>query len=158
MVEKYFMHRIQRQNGSFSNKGIEVHDTKESAIRSFWGRMKTGYGADPTIDFVHCEITDANGKVVEPYNLTWNRDEEFENTFFMHHIRMEGETYTKDVDVCSSFDAARASYAAQMEYGYGNPTHPNVTMVSCQITDRTGSVMKPFDETWNKTEAEAAEE
>ena len=152
-MEKYFMHRIQLDNGSYS-KGIEVHDTKESAILSFWGRTKLAYGASPGITFMHCKITDSAGNVVQPYNLTWNADEEYENMFFMHHIRLEGATFTKDIDVCDTFNAARASYAAQMEYGYDNSKFPNVTFVSCEITDRSGSVMKPFDETWNKHEAE----
>lgn len=148
-MEKYFMHRIQLENGSYS-KGIEVHDTKESAILSFWGRVKLAYGASPEITFMHCKITDSDGNVVQPYNLTWNAGEEYDNKFFMHHIRLEGETFTKDIDVCDTFNAARAAYAAQMEYGYDNGKFPNVTLVSCEITDRSGSVMKPFDETWKK--------
>lgn len=153
MEEKYFMHRIQEENNVFS-KGIEIHNTKEAAILSFWGRMKLAYGGNPAITFMSCKITDIDGNVVAPYNLTWNADPEFENKFFMHHIRLDGTTYSKDIDVCATFDAARSAYAACMEYGYNNTRHPNVTFVSCEITDKTGSVMTPFDETWKSAEPE----
>ena len=52
-MEKYFMHRIQKENGVFS-KGIEVHDTLDAAKLSFWGRMKLAYGNKAGITFVHC--------------------------------------------------------------------------------------------------------
>ena len=151
MDQKFFMHRIQEENGAFT-KGIEVHETKENAILSFWGRMKTAFGGNPNMDFVSCKITDVNGNVVEPYNLTWNKNEEFENKFFLHHIRKNGESFVKDIDVCASFDAARSAYAAQMEYGYGNTRYPEVELVSCEITDKSGTVMYPFNETWVKPE------
>lgn len=35
-MAKYFMHRVQRENENYS-KGIEIHDTLESAILSFFG-------------------------------------------------------------------------------------------------------------------------
>ena len=152
MDEKYFLHRIQEENGTFS-KGIEIHDTKDAAVLSFWGRMKLAYGAS-AVTFMSCKITDVNGNVIDPrYNLNWNAESEYENKFFLHHIRQDGETITKDIDVCDTFDAARSAYAAHMEYGYNNSKHPNVTFVSCEITDRSGSVMQPFDETWTKQEA-----
>ncbi len=151
MEEKFFLHRIQEENGTFS-KGIEIHDAKDTAILSFWGRMKLAYGGNPAITFMSCKITDINGNVVTPYNLTWNAEEQYENKFFMHHIRLDGETFTKDIDICDTFDAARSAYAAQMEYGYNNPRHANVAFVSCEITDRSGSVMIPFDETWKPEE------
>ena len=156
MEEKFFLHRIQMENDTFS-KGIEIHDTKDAAILSFWGRMKLAYGGNPAIAFMSCKITDINGNVVTPYDLTWNAEADFDNRFFMHHIRLDGETFTKDIDICVTFDAARAAYAAQMEYGYNNPRHQSVNFVSCQITDRSGSVMVPFDETWKKQEEEPEE-
>lgn len=152
MEQKYFMHRIQETNGVFT-KGIEIHDTKDAAILSFWGRMKLAYGGSDAT-FVSCKITDINGTVITPYDLTWNATPEFANKFFMHHIRKDGDTFTKDIDVCDTFDAARAAYAAQMEYGYNNSRHANVELVSCKITDRSGSVMTPFNETWAKPEPE----
>lgn len=152
MEEKYFLHRIQAEGDSFT-KGIEVQDTLDAAILSFWGRMKMAYGAT-AVTFMSCKITDMNGNVIAPYDLTWNADPDFENKFFMHHIRLEGETYDKNIDVCADFDTARASYAACMEYGYNNPRHPDVKFVSCEITDRSGSVMIPFKETWKVYEPE----
>jgi len=157
MIEKYFLHRIQIEGGSFA-KGIEVHDSLDSAILSFWGRMKLAYGANPNITFMSCKITDGSGNTVSPYNLTWGGTDEPENRFFMHHIRLDGETFSKDIDICETFDLARSSYAACMEYGYNNTRHPNVNFVSCQITDMSGSVMLPFDETWVKPEPEPEEE
>ena len=158
MVEKFFLHRIQQDNGAFT-KGIEIHNTVESAILAFWGRMKLGYNNPnyPNLTFISCKITDGNGSVLAPYNLTWQKNPEEANTFFMHHIRLDGESWNKDIDVCADFDSARSAYAAAMEYGYNNPVHAGVTFVSCEITDRSGSVMLPFDETWNKEEPEPEE-
>ena len=157
MVEKYFLHRIQQDNGTFT-KGIEVHNTLDSAVLAFWGRMKCGYNSPnyPNLTFISCKITDGNGAVVAPYNLTWVKGET-DGTYFMHHIYLDGETFTKDIDICADFDAARTAYAAQMEYGYNNPRHPDVSFVSCEITDRNGDVMFPFCETWNKPEPEPNE-
>ena len=143
------MHRIQLENGIFS-KGIEVHDDLDAAVLSFWGRMKLAFNASSTITFMSCKITDGSGNVVRPYDMTWNRDAEYDNKFFMHHIRLDGETYSKDIDTCETFDAARAAFAAAMEYGHNNPRHATVSFVSCQITDRGGAVMEPFNETWVK--------
>ena len=151
MEEKYFLHRIQGNNSTFS-KGIEVHDTKDSAILSFWGRMKLAYGNNQDVKFMSCKITDSNGFVVRPYDLTWNEEGEYDNKYFMHHIRLDGETYTKDIDVCDTFDSARSAYATAMEYGYNNPRQPNVSFVSCEITDRNGFILEPFAETWIKPE------
>ena len=153
MTEKYFLHRIQEENNAFS-KGIEVHDTMDAAILSFWGRMKLAYGGNPAITFMSCKITDVNGAVVDRYNLTWNANADAENKIFLHHIRLDGENYNKDIDICESFDAARAAFAAHMEYGYNNTKHPNVSLVSCEITDRSGTVLQPFAETWVKPEPE----
>ena len=153
MTEKYFLHRIQEENNAFS-KGIEVHDTMDAAVLSFWGRMKLAYGGNPAITFMSCKITDVNGAAVTPYDLTWNANEEYENKIFLHHIRLDGENYNKDIDICESFDAARAAFAAHMEYGYNNSKHPNVSFVSCEITDRSGTVLQPFAETWVKPEPE----
>ena len=153
MTEKYFLHRIQEENNVFS-KGIEVHDTMDAAILSFWGRMKLAYGGNPAITFMSCKITDVNGAAVAPYDLTWNASAEHENKIFLHHIRLDGETFSKDIDICASFDAACAAFAAHMEYGYNNPRHADVSFVSCEITDRSGTVLQPFAKTWVKPEPE----
>lgn len=155
MENKYFMHRIQKEDGEYTT-GIEVHDTKESAILSFWGRMKLGYGnpEHPNMTYVSCKIKDAAGNLVDSYNLTWSKDTPEENTYFMHYVRENGETIEKNIDVCSNFDAARLAYSRTMEYGYGNTKFPNVDYVSCEITSLSGSVLTPFNETWIKMEPE----
>lgn len=156
MEEKYFLHRIQEEGGVFS-KGIEIHDTLDAAILSFWGRIKLGYNnpQKPNMNYVSCKIKDINGNVIAPYNLTWTRAiEAFANKYFMHHVRYDGDTPNKDIDICDTFDAARVAFASAMEYGYNNPNHSNVKMVSCEITDIYGNVMTPFDETWLKPEPE----
>lgn len=150
MESKYFVHRIQEENGSFS-KGIEVHDTLNSAILSFWGRMKTGYDNPdyPNTTFVSCKIKNAEGNVVGEYDQTWQKGSS-ENKFFLHYVRRDGETISKNIDVLDTFDAARRSFASQMEYGYDNVNHPNVDYVSCEITDRSGVVLEPFNQTWER--------
>lgn len=150
-MEKYFMHRIQKENGVFS-KGIEVHDTLDAAKLSFWGRMKLAYGNKAGITFVHCMITDGNGKIVPPYNRAWKADSETENKFFLHHIRLDNNTFDKAIDDLSLFETACGDFGEQMEYGYGNSKFPNVTFVHCMITDLLsgGMVMDPFDEVWIK--------
>lgn len=151
----YFMHRIQYENNRYQ-KGIEVHDTLDSAILSFWGRMKTGYNNPDhsTLTFIHCKITDESGNAVRPYDMSWQKEVMEEPQYFLHHIRKDGENYTKDIDICESFDTARSAYAAAMEYGYNNPKFPNVSFVSCEITDNFGSVVDPFSDTWVKPEEE----
>ena len=151
-MEIFFMHRIQETDGVFA-KGIEIHNDLKSAIRSFWGRMKLAYNAS-SATYVSCKITDVNGNVIMPYDMTWQKEDYTENKFFFHHIRLDGETFSKDIDVCNTYDAACSAYAAAMEYGYDNPKFPNTKLVSCEITDRSGLVLKPFAETWIKPEPE----
>lgn len=155
MEEKYFMHRIQEISGEMQ-KGIEVHDTLNSAILAFWGRIKTGYNnpQNPDTDFVSCKITDINGNTVGMYDLTWSRAPFETSSFFLHYIRKDGENFTKGIDTYSSFDSAISAFAAMMEYGYDNPRHTNVSLVACEITDRTGMVLKPFSACWIRPEAE----
>lgn len=148
---KYFLHRVQKQDGTFS-KGIEIHDTLDSARLSFWGRMKTAYGKEPSITFVSCAITDTGGNVIAPYDMTWAAEGETENKFFLHHIRLDGETFSKDIDVLDSVDTAKGNFAAQMEYGYNNSGFPNVSFVSCHITDLLSGGMVLMQETWLKPE------
>ena len=153
MVEKYFFHRIQEENGTLS-KGIEVHDTLDAAVLSFWGRMKLAYNSSSAIKYMSCKITDGTGNTVAPYDMTWIGNEEDNDLYFLHYIRKDGENFTKGIDNYDSFDAARVAFATQMEYGYGNTKHPNVEFVSCEITAQNGMVMTPFDKTWVKPEPE----
>lgn len=161
MENKYFMHRIQRNDGTFS-KGIEVHDNLDDAIRSFWGRIKLGYNnpQNPDMSFVSCKITDGSGNTIAPYNMTWLKETEQEenNIFFLHHIRKDGDTISKDIDVLDSLDAAMVAYATQMEYGYNNPRFANISLVSCEITDLLSGGMVLLDETWVKPEEPEPEE
>lgn len=148
--EKYFLHRIQLENGEFA-KGIEVHDSVEDAIRSFWGRMKLGFDnpQKPGMNFVSCKITDASGNVVKAYDMTWKRTgAELPEKVFMHHIRKTGETFSKDINICDTQDAAMVAYATELEYGYNNPRFTDVSFVSCEITDMNGASFMP--ETWAK--------
>ena len=157
MEEKIFMHRIQEENGVFS-KGIEVHDTLDDAVRAFHGRMKLAYNNPSAsgLTFMSCWITDGSGAIIRPYADTWAKNMT-DNKFFMHHIRRDGDTYTKEVDICADFDTAKRGFHAEMEYGYGNTRFPNVTFVSCMITDKAGAVLDPYNETWNKPEPEPEE-
>ena len=153
MENKYFLHRVQKENGEFS-KGIEVHDTLDAAILSFYGRMKLGFNNPdrPNLTFIACKITDATGVTILPYNFSWNKNET-DNVFFMHHIRNEDGVFDKNIDICDTFDQALRTYAAAMEYGFNNPQHPKVSFVSCFITDvlSGGEILK--GKTWNKPEA-----
>ena len=144
MESKFFLHRIQRNNGVF-DKGVEVHDTLDAAILSYHGRMKLA--GTSGIDFLSCMVTDGSGSVRRTFAETWKQGAEEGNIFFMHYIRNDGGTYTKGIDVFNSYDAAKSAFHAQMEYGYENTKHKNVTFVSCQITDITGAIL--MTETWN---------
>jgi hypothetical protein len=159
MEQKFFMHRIKQENGSFV-KGIEVHDTRDSAILSFWSYQVYAYGNPeyPNVTFVSCMITDIYGNVLSgngnsAYAMSWRKPEtEMDNVFFMHHIRKEGDTFSKDIDICTSFDAAKLAYSKAMAYGYNNSKFPNVQLVSCMITDTWGGTN--MKETWIKPEVE----
>lgn len=149
---KYFLHRIQKANDAIT-KGIEVHDTLDSAVLSFWGRMKLAYGKTEHV-FVSCKITDETGAIVEPYDMTWlKEDEPRENKFFLHHIRKDGDVYDKNIDVLDS-EVAYADFAAQMEYGYGNTRYPNVSFVHCMITDLLSGGIVLQNAAWVKPEPE----
>jgi len=81
-----------------------------------------------------------------------------ENKFFMHRIKQENGTFDKGIEVHDSFDAAKASFHAYMgAYAYNNSKFPNVTYVSCKITDTWGNIVRPFDETWIKPETPVGE-
>ena len=62
-MDKFFMHRIRHTAADDTwDKGIEIHDSLESAKQSFYAYMgaytyKNKVGAD----YVQCEITDMGG-------------------------------------------------------------------------------------------------
>lgn len=74
-----------------------------------------------------------------------------ENKFFMHRIKCENDVYDKGIEVKDSYEDAKQSFHAYLgAYAYGQASKPNVTMVSCMITDMSGA--KLLDETWRKPE------
>ena len=158
----FFLHRIQKDDGNFV-KGIEAHVTMDDAIRSFWGRVKTGYNNPdhPAMTFVSCYITDDNGIVYKRYFDTWLKPadpeaedpEPVENKYFLHSIRRDGETITKAIDVFDTMDDAKRAYAAAMEYGYNNPKFPGVNLVTCEITDMMSGSKILSSDNWVKTQA-----
>lgn len=80
-----------------------------------------------------------------------------ENKYFMHRIKEENGTFDKGIEVHDTFNSAIQSFHAYMAYGFDNPKFPNVTFVSCKITDRSGRVLKPYDDTYQKQEEEPEE-
>ena len=73
-----------------------------------------------------------------------------ENKFFLHRIRKDGETYTCGIEVHDTLDAAIQSFHSQMKMAYNNPSYPNMTYVSCMVTDENDEVVPGYNETWNK--------
>lgn len=153
-MEKFFLHRIQKENGNFS-KGIEIHDTLDSAVLSYCGRAKLAYGKNPAITFMSLKIKDGTGKIAKasdgtPYEMAWKAESETENVFFLHHVRLDDATYDKNIDPYDSEEIAKADFASQMEYGFGNTKHPKVTYVSCCVTDVLSGGLELMDSTWEK--------
>lgn len=149
MENKFFLHRI-RKEGDTYNKGIEVHDTLDSAIQSFHSQMKMGYNnpSYPNTTFVSCMVTNGEDKIVTDYKEVWNITND--SVFFVHYIRHDGDTYTKGIDIYDDYGTACRNFHAQMEYGYGNSKFPNVSFVSAKITGASGVTHK--SECWNKGE------
>ena len=72
-----------------------------------------------------------------------------ENTFFMHRIRRVNGEFNKGIEIYSTFDGAKQAFHAQMSaWGYGHDA--TCDYVSCMITDISGSILNPFNETWIK--------
>ena len=156
MEQRYFMHRIKKDNGTYT-KGIEVHNTLDSAIGSFHAYMKQGYNNpnNPTLTFVSCKITDINGSIIQPFDENWTKPGEEIMDFFLHNIEEDNGTFTKAIDVCASIESARSAFHNYMAYGYNNTKFPDVNYVFCMITGRYGDVEKK--ENWIKPEAAANE-
>lgn len=153
MENKYFMHRIKKDNGAYTT-GIEVHDTLDSAVNSYHAQMKMAYD-NPSFEnltFMSCKVTGVDDAVVPGYDETWAKDGEEITDFFMHYIRHDGDTYTKGIDVCPDIETARRTFHAQMEYGNNNSKFPNVSFVASMITGRFGDIEKA--ESWTKPEPE----
>ena len=73
-----------------------------------------------------------------------------ENKFFLHRIRKDGENYTAGIEVHDTLDSAIQSFHGQMKMAYNNPSYPNMTYVSCMVTDENDQVLSDYNETWNK--------
>lgn len=73
-----------------------------------------------------------------------------ENKFFLHRIRKDGNAYTTGIEVHDTLDAAIQSFHAQMKMAYNNPSYPNMTYVSCMVTDEQDQVVGKYNETWSK--------
>lgn len=62
MENKYFMHRIKHtigENDGTWDKGIEIHDTEDSAKQSYHAYMGAyAYGHANNVDYVKCRIDD----------------------------------------------------------------------------------------------------
>jgi len=157
-MDKYFMHRIKEEDGAFTT-GIEVHDTKESAVRSFHGYMKQGYGNPqfPKLTFVYCFVEGPDGKIDPVYRAMWQKPGlDVVNKIFHHHIRLDNGVFSKAIDVYNSQDEAEHHFHSEMEYGYGNPNHAKVSFQDCKVTERLSPVVL-MDETWVKPEEPAPE-
>ena len=154
MENKFFLHRI-RKDGENYTAGIEVHDTLDSAIRSFHSQMKTGYNnpSYPNMVYVACMVTNEEDEIVPGYNEAWGVENT--NDFFVHYIRHDGDNYAKGIDVCSTFTDACRSFHTQMEYGHDNSKFPNITFVASKITGNRGFAHKT--ESWTKAEVEPEE-
>ena len=77
-MEKYFMHRIKRSGETF-DKGIEIHDSLESAKGSYFaylGAYAYGRAQDTNVNYVQCAITDGNGSML--FTETWEKPAETE--------------------------------------------------------------------------------
>lgn len=149
-MEKFFMHRIKKEGGVFTC-GIEIHDTLESAVKSFHGYMKQGFGnpSFPNITFVNCFVQDGAGRILPECAASWVKPGEKLNRIFLHHIREENGTASKAIDVLDDMEAALYRFHEEMEYGYNNPNHPRVTYQSCMITELLSPVTLQ-SETWEK--------
>ena len=74
MENKFFMHRIKRTAGIY-DKGIEVHDTLESAKQAYHAYLGAyAYGHNAGTDYVSCMITDMWGLHIE--EESWTTPEE----------------------------------------------------------------------------------
>ena len=147
MENKFFLHRI-RKDGDTYTAGIEVHDTLDAAIQSFHSQMKMAYNnpSYPNMVYVSCMVTDEQDNIVPGYNETWNKGKVHD--FFVHYIRHDGDTYTKNIDVFTDYSSACRAFHTQLEYGYNNTKFPNITFVAGKIAGGNGITYKT--ESWTK--------
>ena len=73
-----------------------------------------------------------------------------ENKFFFFFIRKDGDSYNAGIEIHDTLDAAIQSFHSQMKMAYNNPSYPNMTYVSCMVTDEEDKVVPGYNETWSK--------
>lgn len=73
-----------------------------------------------------------------------------EDKFFLHRIRKDNDNYIAGIEVHDTLDSAIQSFHAQMKMGYKNPSYPNLTFVSCLVTDNEDNVVEGYNETWKR--------
>ena len=73
-----------------------------------------------------------------------------EDKFFLHRIRLDGETFSAGIEVHDTLDSAIQSFHSQMKMAYDNPSYPNMKFISCMVTDQGDKVVGNYNETWNK--------
>lgn len=73
-----------------------------------------------------------------------------ENKFFLHRIRKDGDNYAVGIEVHDTLDSAIRGFHGQMKMAYNNPSYPNMTFVSCMVTDENDNVVPGYNETWSK--------
>ena len=73
-----------------------------------------------------------------------------EDKFFLHRIRKDGNNFTTGIEVHDTLDAAIQSFHSQMKTAYNNPSYPNMTYVSCMVTNENDEVVPGYNETWSK--------
>ena len=78
-----------------------------------------------------------------------------ENKFFLHRIRKDGDSYTAGIEVHDTLDAAIQSFHSQMKMAYNNPAYPNMSFVSCMVTNESDEVVQGYNETWSKEDTHA---
>ena len=73
-----------------------------------------------------------------------------ENKFFLHRIRKDNGTYAVGIEVHDTLDSAIRGFHGQMKMAYNNPNYPNMTFVSCMVTDENDNIVQGYNETWSK--------
>ena len=70
--------------------------------------------------------------------------------YFFHRIKAEDTVFNKGIEIHDNLDSAIRAFYGYWTYAYNNPANPNVTFVSCRITDGSGAVVGKYDMTWLK--------
>ena len=72
-----------------------------------------------------------------------------DDRYFFHHIRRTSGKFDKNIDEFAELEAAKKAFRTFLgSYGFGY--RQDTDYVSAVITDKTGEVIKPYDDTWIK--------